>query len=85
MFKRHNALNQQWDIIYVDSLQPELKDGDWWPQFGMYIGKEFSITTALNSGRYVDLIGDQLVIKSRTASKTQKWFFDYKTRTVMNA
>jgi len=85
VYKKQNALNFQWDILYVDELEPELKDGDWWPQYGMYIGKEFSITTALSSGRYVDLIGTQLVIKSRLASKTQKWFFDQKTRTVMNA
>jgi hypothetical protein len=84
VFKRHNALNQQWDIVYVDTLQPVLKDGDWWPAFGMYIGKEFSIVTKLNSGRYLDLVGDKLVIKTRTASDTQKWYFDYKSRTIMS-
>jgi hypothetical protein len=84
MFKSRKTVNQEWDIIYVDQLQPEPKEGDWNPQFGMYIGKEFSITTKMSSGRYVDLVGDQLVIKSRTASKTQKWIFDWKSRTVLN-
>jgi len=43
----------------------------------MYIGKEFSIVTKLASGRYMDVIGDQLVIKTRMAAQTQKWYFDY--------
>jgi len=68
VFKRHNALNQQWDIVYVDSLQPDLTAGDWWPAFGMYVEKEFSIVTKLSSGRYMDLVGDNLVIKTRTTS-----------------
>jgi hypothetical protein len=84
VFKRHNALNQQWDIVYVDTLQPDLKPGDWWPAFGMYIEKEFSIVTKLSSGRYMDLVGDNLVIKTRTASESQKWYFDFKSRTIIN-
>jgi hypothetical protein len=31
MAKRHNALNQQWDIVYMDTLPASLKDGDLWP------------------------------------------------------
>jgi hypothetical protein len=84
VFKRHNALNQQWDIVYVDSLQPELKDGDWWPAFGLYIGKEFSIITKLRSGRYIDVINDQLVIKTRLTTDSQKFYFDFKSRTIIN-
>jgi hypothetical protein len=30
-FKRHNSLNQQWDIVYVDTLKPDLKKGDYMP------------------------------------------------------
>lgn len=85
MFKRHNSLNQLWDIVYLDTLKAELKQGEWSPAFGMYIGTEFSIKTKMGSGRYVDAVGDQAVIKTRSNRNTQKWFFDYKTRTIKNA
>jgi len=84
VFKRHNALNQQWDIVYIDTLQQELQKGDWWPAFGMYISKEFSIITKMSSQRYLDVIGDQIVLKTRTASTTQKWYLDYESRTIIN-
>jgi len=70
IFKRHNSLNQLWDIVYLDTLKPELKNGEWSPQFGMYIGKEFSIKTKMGSGRYLDVVGDQVVIKTRSTRKT---------------
>jgi hypothetical protein len=69
----------------MDTLKAELKKGDYWPQFGFFINKEFSIKTRQGSGRYLDLIGDQVVIKTRTTSKTQKWYFDYNSRTIRNA
>lgn len=47
VFKKHNRLNQQWDIIYLDQLKPELTIGDFYPEFGMYVGKEFSIVSNL--------------------------------------
>jgi len=70
--------------VYVDTLQPELKPGDWWPNFGMYIDKEFSIVSKMGSGRYIDVVDNNLVIKTRSSSQTQKWKFDYNSRTVMN-
>jgi hypothetical protein len=39
----------------------------------------------LGSGRYVDVVDNQVVIKTRSSSRTQKWYFDFKTRTIMNA
>jgi hypothetical protein len=50
----------------------------------MYIEKEFSITTKLASGRYIDVLGDQLALKTRLETDTQKWYFDFKSRTVIN-
>lgn len=85
LFKRHNSLNQQWDITYLDTLKADIKDGEYSPQFGMYIGKNFSIKTKLGSGRFVDVIGDQVVLKSRSTRASQKWFFDFKTRTIKNS
>jgi hypothetical protein len=69
----------------MDTLKPELQKGAWWPQFGFFINKEFSIKTKAGSGRYLDVVGDQILIKTRSTSKTQKWYFDYSSRTIRNA
>ena len=69
----------------MDTLKADLNAGDWSPSFGMYINKNFSIKSKLGSGRYVDVVKDQIVIKTRSTRATQKWFFDFKTRTIKNA
>jgi replicative DNA helicase len=50
----------------------------------MYIGKEFSIVSKMACGRYLDVIGNNAVTKTRNTNKTQKWVFDYASRTVIN-
>lgn len=82
IYKKHGGLNQQFDIVYLDQLKPDLVKGDWNPEFGFYVEREFSIVTKLGSGRYVDVIGSNIVIKTRSSSKTQKWYFDQTTRTI---
>jgi len=84
MFKRHNALNQQWDIIYLDALEAPLKDGEWWADWGMYVGKEFSIVSKMPSQRYLDVRENNVVINKRSGRSSQKWVFDYGSRTIMN-
>lgn len=68
----------------MDTLQAPLKEGEWWADFGMYIGKEFSITTKMACGKYLDVIGNNVVIKTRNANKSQKWYFDQASRTIIN-
>jgi len=63
-------------------LKPDLTKGDWNPEFGLYVGKEFSVATKLGSGRYLDIVGNKIVIKTRTSSKTQLWYFDQNSRTI---
>lgn len=70
MFKRHNALNQQWDIVYLDALEAPLKDGEWWADFGMYVGKEFSLVSKMPGQRYADVVGNNVVINQRSGRKT---------------
>jgi len=38
----------------------------------------------MKSGRYVDVVGDDAVIKTPNGFKTQKWFFHYESRTIKN-
>jgi hypothetical protein len=84
MFKRHNAINQQWDIVYLDALEAPLKDGEWWADWGMYVGKEFSIVTKMPCERYLDIRDNNVVVNNRSGKKTQKWVFDYTSRTIIN-
>jgi hypothetical protein len=82
IFKKDGGLNQQFDIIYIDQLKADLVKGDWNPEFGFYVEKEFSIVTKLGSGRYLDVVGNRVVIKTRSTSKTQLWYFDQTSRTI---
>lgn len=66
MFKRRNTLNQQWDIVYIDSLEAPLKTGEWWADWGMYVGKEFSLVSKMPSGRYLDVRENNVVINQRS-------------------
>lgn len=84
VFKRHNALSQQWDIVYLDTIEAPLKDGEWWAEWGMYVGKEFSIVSKMPSQRYLDVLSNNAVISQRNGRKTQKWVFDYNSRTIIN-
>jgi len=85
IYKKHNGLNQQWDIVYIDELKPELVKGDFDPDFGMFVEREFSIITNMGSGRYIDTVNNNLVIKTRRETKTQKWYYDRISRTIMNS
>jgi hypothetical protein len=54
----------------MDTLKADLPKGAWWPQFGFFINKEFSIKTKMGSARYLDIVGESIVLKTRTTSKT---------------
>jgi len=53
---------------------------DW----GLVVGKPFYIVSALPSRRYIDVVKNNLVIKTPNGRASQKWFFDYKSRTIRN-
>lgn len=68
----------------MDALEAPLKDGEWWADWGLYVGKEFSIVSKMPSGRYLDVRENNVVINQRSGRKTQKWVFDYTSRTIIN-
>jgi hypothetical protein len=68
----------------LDALEAPLKDGEWWADWGMYVGKEFSIVSKMPSQRYLDVRENNVVINQRNNKKTQKWVFDYTSRTIIN-
>jgi hypothetical protein len=82
VWKMHNYKNQQWKIVYVDEDKPEPKKGELNSEFGLYVEREFHIVSNLKSGRYLDLIGNDMVLKTPNGFDSQKWFFDQKTKTI---
>ena len=76
-----SGAGQTWEILYVDSAKPEPTKG-LNPDFGLYINRPFYIVSHMPSKRYVDLIGSELVIKTRNGRKTQQFIFDQRTRTI---
>jgi hypothetical protein len=43
MWNKHNGLNQQWDIIYVEDMKAEPKTGELNKDFGLYVNRPFHI------------------------------------------
>jgi hypothetical protein len=80
--KKHNNRNQKWDVVYVKEMPAELKKGDMNTEFGLKVDSDFHIVTKMQSGRYVDLIGNKLVLKTSNSFSSQKWYFDNKTKTI---
>jgi len=64
VYKRHKGLNYQWDVIYVNEMPAPLKKGDTNEDFGLKVETDFHIVTEMKSGRYIDLIGNNMVLKT---------------------
>ena len=82
VWNKHNGLNQRWNIVYADQDKEEPKDGEFLPDFGVYAGRHFYVQTRLESGRYIDIVGNAILIKTPNGFDTQKWYFDLKTKTI---
>jgi hypothetical protein len=84
MYNKHGRINQQWSLIYVDEMPKALGKGDFDPEYGMKIEMDFHIISRLNSKRYLDRVGYDVVIKTPNDRNTQIWYYHYKTRTIRN-
>jgi hypothetical protein len=83
MHGKHGKINQQWEIVYVDEWDGEPTKGEWSPDFGMFVERDFHIVSQLKSNKYLDIPDNRnFVIKTRNGRKTQTWYFDQKTRTI---
>jgi hypothetical protein len=79
----HGKLNQQWDLVYTKDWKGEPKKGEYNPDFGLYVEKDFHVVSAMGSGRYIDFFdGRNLVIKTQNARRTQLSYFHQHSRTV---
>ena len=48
----------------------------------MFINRPFYIESKLSSHRRIDIVGGNLVIKTKSNRKSQQFIFDYKSRTI---
>lgn len=79
---KKGGLNQQWDIILQKDMPAELKKGEMNKQWGMRVDEDFHIVTRMRSGRYIDLIGTDAVLKTPNSFKSQVFYFDNKAKTI---
>jgi len=53
VWNKHNGLNQQWDIVYVDEAKPEPKKGQMSPKWGFIVERPFYIVSEMKSNRHL--------------------------------
>jgi hypothetical protein len=68
--KKGDELGQTWDIIYADEMPPTPKKGEMFEKFGMKIDTPFHVISNLPDGRFLDLVGNNMVIKTRNGLKS---------------
>lgn len=73
---------QKWDLVYAKNWKGEPKKGQLNPQFGLYVDRTFHIVSGLPRGRYLDVLGRNLVIKTQNGRRTQKWYFHQPSRSI---
>ena len=81
-YKRKNHVSQQWDVIYADQWKRDPKKGELNRRFGLYVDRTFHIVSRMTGGRYLDLISNKFVIKTRNGRKTQNWYFHQQSLTI---
>jgi hypothetical protein len=81
-YRRHNKSNQQWDIVYADEWKADPKKGELNTDFNLIVEKPFYAISGLGSGKYLDILGRNMVIKTRNGRQSQLWYFDQSTRTI---
>ena len=81
IWNKHGKINQQWEIVYVSDWS-EPKKGEMNKDFGLKVDTDFFIESQMPEKRYIDIIGRNLVIKTRNNRKTQIFYFHQPTRTI---
>jgi len=66
VWAKHGKINQQWDIVYVEDWR-EPKKGEMNKDFGFKVDTDFYIESQMPEKRYMDIIGRNIVIKTRNS------------------
>jgi hypothetical protein len=81
-WNRHGKVNQQFDVVYADQWKGEPTKGQLNKEYGLYVLRPFHIVSMMGKGRYLDLIGRGMVIKTANGRNTQVWYFDQRSKTI---
>ena len=68
--------------MYVDEMKADPKKGELASDYGLYVERLFFVVSGLQSGRYLDIVKGKPVIKTPNGFDSQKWYFDYRTKTI---
>jgi hypothetical protein len=79
---RSGGSGEGFQVWYADDMPPEPKKGD--KKWGMKIETPFYVQHVSGSGRFLDVLGNNMVIKTRNGYTSQQWTFNWKTRTINN-
>lgn len=85
VWNKHNGLNQQFDIKYLDEYKGEPSTGQLNADWGFYVNRDFYIQSMLPSGRVLQYMnsGHAVSLKAKNYVRNyQKWYFDQRTRTI---
>jgi len=82
VWNRHGGRNQQWDVVYADQWKRDPIKGELNKEFGLYVERDFYIVSRMKTGRYLDLISNKFVIKTRNGRNTQTWYFHQQSLTI---
>jgi hypothetical protein len=53
-------------------------------EYGLYVGRNFYIISQCGEKRYLDVVGKNVVVKTPNEFDSQVWYFDQRTKTIMN-
>jgi len=53
-------------------------------EYGLYVERPFYIISMCGEKRYMDVIGRNVVVKTPNEFDSQVWYFDQRTKTIMN-
>jgi hypothetical protein len=84
VWKKHNGINQQWDIVYVDEQKPEPTKGQMSAKWGFIVERPFYLISEMKANRHLTQLGSDrnVIIKTPNGNNSQKFYFDQKTRTI---
>jgi len=67
---KNGDLSQKFELIYADEYPEDPKDGEMDVNYGMRVGTPFHLVSGLKSGRYLDILGRNMVIKRPNGRRT---------------
>jgi hypothetical protein len=83
-WNKHNGINQQWDILYVDEQKPEPTKGQMSPKWGFIVERPFYIVSEMKSNRVITSLKSlkYAIIKTPNGNNSQQFYFHQGTRTI---